>query len=198
MMPLASLALWTLSALAQDPPAGATWEVLQEQPVKVECTTDAAEPWCRATARVGAPSSALANTLEHMADHADKFGSLRSLKALAPNVLHVVIDFPGMLSDRDYVALYAPPTDEGGKRLYRWTATTHAEAPPVDGVVRLPRFAGSWALEPSGAETRVTYTWQADLAGSFPSWALPIARKKTGGEALGDLAKAAGSKLVGP
>ena len=87
---------------------------------------------------------------------------------------------------------------DGNDRVYSWVPVTHAEAPEVSGVVRLTKMAGEWRLTPMGDKTRVTYLWQAELMGSFPEWALPVARKKTGNEALKDLANSRKAALLPP
>ena len=186
------------SALAADPPGDeATWDEIRNDQVRVECTEVAGEPWCRSHGVVGASIESVANTLENMAAHQDKFEAVASIRELEPGVLHITLDYPGMLSDRDYVAKYTPSV-VGEVRRYQWRAVTHASAPPVDGVVRLSRFGGAWELSPSGSHTKVTYTWHAELGGSFPKWAMGIARRRAGHEALKDLAAAHGAKLIKP
>jgi hypothetical protein len=189
-------ALLIASALAR-PGADATWELLEDSTVRIECTEAAGEPWCRATALMSASASSVASSLENMGSQADVFEAVSSIRDLGGNTYHVTLDFPGMMSDRDYVVTFSKGSD-GGDLVYSWVPVTHAEAPPVSGVVRLSKMAGEWRLSPDGENTRVTYLWQADLMGSFPSWALPVARKKTGNEALKDLANSRDAKLLKP
>jgi hypothetical protein len=163
-------ALLIASALAR-PGSDATWEVLEDATVRV------------------------ASSLENMGSQADIFEAVSSIRDLGNNTYHVTLDFPGMMSDRDYVVTFSKAT-EGPDLVYSWVPATNTEAPPVDGVVRLSKMAGEWRLSPSGENTRVTYLWQADLMGSFPTWALPVARKKTGNEALKDLANSRDAKLL--
>ena len=170
------------------------WEPLQTDGSKVECTQTAGEPWCRSTAVVHAPIAQVAEALEDMAGQQDHFDSVRSIRVLAPDTMHVVLDYPGALADRDYVARYTRMS-EGSARIYRWEPVEHPEAPPTADVVRLPRFGGEWRLEPHAEGTRVTFTWQAEVAGSFPSWAVGIARRRVGHEALADLARARNAEL---
>ncbi len=193
-------AFWLLVAppvLAGRPGPDAAWEELRDDIVRVECTEVGGEPWCRSHGLVAAPIDRLTQTLEHMAEHQDKFETVLSIRTLAPDTLHVTLDYPGMLSDRDYVAKYSRSTRDG-EQIYSWTPVTHPEAPPRRGVVRLTQYGGEWRLRADGANTRVTYLWQADLGGSFPSWAVGLARRKAGHEALKDLAGAQGSKLLQP
>ena len=188
------LALLIATALARPGP-DATWEVLEDSTVRIECTESQGDPWCRATALVSAAPSSVAAALENMGSQADIFEAVSSIRDLGDNTYHITLDFPGMMSDRDYVAAFSKAT-EGDDLVYRWEPATHPEAPPVPGVVRLSKMAGEWRLSPAGEHTRVTYLWEADLMGSFPSWALPIARKKAGNEALKDLAHSRDAKLL--
>jgi hypothetical protein len=178
------------------PGADAVWSVLAEGDPHIECTTVQNEPWCRSTGLVKLPVGQVADTLENLAKHQHLFESIVSIKQLEPDVMHITLDFPGPLSDRDYVARYTPSA-EGTTRLYRWEPVPATQVPVVDGVVRLPEMAGEWRLEPVGDETRVTYTWHAEIAGSFPNALLSQARKKAGGEALKDIRKAASAAVSG-
>ena len=144
-----------------------------------------------------APVRGVASTLEGLPSHAGAFASVRSISQVAPDTLHVVLDFPGMLADRDYVVRYTSSVD-GQKRRYRWEPVEHPDAPPLDGVVRLSHMAGEWELGPVPEGTKVSYLWQADLGGSFPEWAEPIARRRAGLEVLQDLASAGKTELRAP
>jgi carbon monoxide dehydrogenase subunit G len=170
------------------PGPGAVWTVLSSGDPVVECTDVAGEPWCRSTGMVSLPIDKVAATLENMAQHQALFESIVSIQVVAPDVMHITLDFPSPLSDRDYVAKYTRGT-QGEVRTYSWVPAT-VQVPAVSGVVRLPKMAGEWRLEPVGNETKVTYTWHAEIAGSFPDALLGQARKKAGGEALKDIRKA--------
>jgi hypothetical protein len=192
---ITNLLVWVGNAFAL-PPADAQWEVLAEGPPHIECVTVGTDPWCRSTGIVELPIDQVSVTLENMAAHQALFESIVSIKVVAPDTMHIVLDFPAPMADRDYVAKYTRST-AGDARLYQWVSVQHADAPALDGVVRLPRMAGEWKLEPAGANTKVTYTWQAEIAGSFPTWALSTARKKAGSEALKDIEKASKAAAKG-
>lgn len=177
------------------PPPDAAWTSLQDGPVTIVCVTAADGPWCRASATVTAPRSAIAELLTAYDRHTEVFHSVSQLVELAPGLLHVVLDYPSPLADRDYVALFTR-ADEGDGTVFRWQATTHPGAPPVEGRVRLEHTAGEWRLTPSGPNTRVEYVWHADIGASMPAWIQARARKMTGEMVLGDLAKGAGAALL--
>jgi hypothetical protein len=80
---------------------------------------------------------------------------------------------PWPISDRDVVlrteaTLLAP----GEHAAVHFANVEDPGAPPVDGVVRMPRLSGAYdliALSPT--RTRVSYRLDADPGGSVPSWA---------------------------
>ena len=171
----------------------AAWDTLLKSPVHVECTEVSGEPFCRSTAVFASDPKELRNTLGSMADHVDKFESILEVQKLgAGDVMHVVMDFPWPLADRDYVAKYTQTDQEDGGMVLEWTAASHPDAPATDDRVRLENFQGSWTLTPKGETTEVVYLWHALYGGALPAQALNTARKKTGQEALKDLASAAG------
>lgn len=175
------------------PGSEATWETLLKNPVHVECTEVSGEPFCRSTAVFEAEPQALRDTLGSMADHVDEFESILEVQKLGDgDIMHVVMDFPWPLADRDYVAKYTQKDLENGGMVLEWTAASHPEAPATDDRVRLDNFQGSWTLTPKDGTTEVVYLWHALYGGSLPNQALNTARKKTGQEALKDLASAAG------
>jgi hypothetical protein len=178
------------------PGADAKWEVLAGGDPYIECAVVGADTWCRSTSEVELPIDKVAATLEDMAAHQDLFESIVSIHVLAPDTMHITLDFPSPMSDRDYVAKYTRSV-EGEVRKYAWTPVQHPNAPEVEGVVRLPKMAGEWRLEPAGSNTKVTYLWHAEISGQFPTWALPQARKKAGNEALKDIAKASAAAAKG-
>lgn len=185
-----SSAAWAL------PGAEAQWSVLSDGDPRIECTEVAEGPFCRSTGVVSLPIAAVSATLEDMAAHQHLFESIVSIQVLAPDTMHITLDFPWPLADRDYVAKYTRLT-EGEARIYRWASVKHDKAPDVDGVVRLPRMAGEWRLQPEGSGTRVTYLWHADVLGSLPAASLNKARKIAGNEALKDIRKASRAASTG-
>ncbi len=175
-----------------------TFEPLSDKPVPVACAREAAGgPWCRSVGVIEAPVERVADALENMKANAHLFESIVSIDVLEPNVLHVVMDYPTGFSDRDYVAKYSR-TIEGDVRRYRWDPVLHPGAPELDGVIRLPRFAGEWRLEPHPRGTKVTYLWHAEVLGSLWSSAYTTAWKKAGHEALKDLANTRQAILSAP
>lgn len=186
-------ALLISSALAV-PGDRASWEVIQETPVPVSCTTLASTPWCRSEGVVHAPVGDVVEALRNMRYNASSFESVVRIDVVDDDVLHIVLDYPSPLSDRDYVAEYTYRV-EGDAHIYSWKPA-NSRYPEVEDIVRLPNFAGEWRLEPRGNRTWVRYTWHAQINGSFPSFGYKTAWKKAGHEALKDLAQTQKAKLT--
>ncbi len=93
-----------------------------------------------------------------------------------PNDVSVIYNrtaSPWPVSDRDVVLRTEVTLLEPGHRVVvRFANTTDSAAPPVDGVVRMPRLAGDYDLVAiSATRTRVTYQLDIDPGGSLPAWA---------------------------
>lgn len=192
---MTSLLLLAAASAANPPGDDAGWEVLTSSPVRVECATVSGQPWCRSFGVIHAPIGQVDGALRDMSTSAHLFESVLSINVLAEDTMHITLDYPAPLDDRDYVAKYAYRT-EGEVRTFTWTPVVHPGAPETDAAVRLPNFAGEWRLSPEGDGTAVRYTWQAEINGSFPTFAYSQAWKKAGHEALKDLANTQGATLT--
>ncbi len=182
---------------ASVPGADAAWESIQSKPVPISCVEVAGTPWCRSQGVIAAAPDKVASALEQMSAGSSQFESVVSVRLLDPDTIHVVLDYPSPLTDRDYVAKYSRSV-QGDVTTYSWVPVAHPEAPENGDAVRLPKFEGTWVLQPIDGGTLVTYTWHAEIAGSFPSWAYKQAWKKAGHEALKDLANTQGAALTAP
>lgn len=189
MLLLSSLAL----AL---PPESGTWTEIQTEPVRISCTTWQGSPYCRSTGVIGVPRSKAASTFANLDRFTKQMGAIRQVDRLEPDVLHVVMDYPFPLDDRDYVARFVHKVEGDGTEVYAWTPVEHAKAPPEDGVVRLGWLDGEWRFASEGENTRVTYLWQADPGGNLPD--VKAVRTKAGTLAISDIANACSTKVLSP
>lgn len=181
-----SLSLFLAALIASTTAASAPiagWENLQDGAVQIDCALGGEEPWCRATARLDAPPEVLVEILRDFDAYPEIFPRIRSCRELEPGLAHMVLDMPTPFSDRDYVAQFVQ-TREGDVEIFTWRPGVHPEA-PVGEAVRLERSAGEWRLVPDGDGSYVSYTWQAEIGGDIPTWALPRVRIIQGEEVLG-------------
>lgn len=177
-------------------PASSTWTPLSSSPVAIECTTWNDKPYCRSTGVIGVPVAQASSTFAELDRYVSKMQSILAVNRLEPDVLHVVMDYPFPVSDRDYVARFTHTTEADGTEVYGWTPTTHAGAPEQSGVIRLTQLDGEWRFKPEGNNTRVTYVWEADPGGSLPD--VGTVRKKAGLFAVTDIANACGTSILSP
>lgn len=178
------------------PPATAQWATIQTSPVRIECALEGEKPYCRSTGVIGVPVQVASSTFAELDKHVSKMGAIVAVDRLATDTLHVVMDYPFPLDDRDYVARFTHRTEGDGTEVYGWVPVEHPGAPPADGVVRLSWLDGEWRFAPAGANTRVTYTWEADPGGNLPD--VKAVRTKAGTLAVQDIANACSTKIVSP
>lgn len=184
------------AALAALPPANATWTLLQETPVRIECTQYQDKPYCRSTGVIATPVATASSVFAQLDKYVSKMGAIRLVQRLEPDVLHVIMDYPFPLSDRDYVARFTHQTEADGTEVYAWTPVTHPSAPETSDIVRLSWLDGQWRFKAEGSNTRVTYIWEADPGGGLPD--VSTVRKQAGTLAIQDMANACSTTVTGP
>jgi len=180
--------LWVswLSVALGAPPAAleqANWEILSTKPVAVQWVQIGDVPWCRATYNIEKPVAELEALVRDFESYPKIFLRLNETRVLEPDVIYVKLDMPFPVANRDYVARFARNV-QGEEVHFSWSAVEHKDAPLVDAI-RLGRAAGEWRLKPlSEGTTEVTYTWNGELLGDFPDWALTRAWETQGTEVM--------------
>jgi len=116
---------------------------------------------------------ALLDDVEAAKELMDRVSSVQEIASAEPGTKHVhmVLDLPWPLKDRDVVAALTPLHDVEGRRLIL-TLTGKPESIPVDRkYVRVPNFASSYTLR-YGLEGGVHVTLEStiDPGGSIPAW----------------------------
>lgn len=81
-------------------------------------------------------------------------------------------DTPWPVPDRDVVLDSRVEIIDGEREvIVRFSATSHPDRPPTDGVVRMPYLHGHYHLwAEDDAHTRVEYQVDGDPGGSLPAW----------------------------
>lgn len=177
------------------PPANATWSSLTTNPVQIDCTEDGGRKVCRSTGVIGVPVATAVATFAELDKHQAKMEKISKIVRLETDTLYVVMAYPGILSDRSYVAQFSRRTDADGTEVFGWKPVTHAGAPD-DGTVRLTAFEGEWRFKADGGNTRVTYVWDAYPGGNLPD--ASVVYKTAGKLAVLDMANACGTTIVSP
>jgi hypothetical protein len=175
--------LLATSALAI--PSGlSNWQVLHQDQPWIGHTQARGLPWARSVFTLPAPQARVVALLSDFAHYPDFMERVSETRIYAPDVVHIILDMPFPIASRDYVVKYTR-RDEGEAILFDFVAVEDPHASPVAGSVRLPRAEGQWKLEPDGQNaTKVTYTWNGELLGDFPDWALTRAWATQGEEVM--------------
>ena len=97
---------------------------------------------------------------------------------------------PFPFAGRDYVVKYIQE-QVNDEFIYRFHAVIHPDAPLHSKYVRLIHASGGWRLKSlDTAKTEIIYTWNGELLGDFPNWALTRAWKQQGLEVMSWLEEA--------
>lgn len=92
--------------------------------------------------------------------------------AAMPNgskVVHMVIDMPWPVDDRDVVFRSDLLSEEQGYRIVN-TRLSDNYLPQQPGLVRISALKSEWRLQKTDEGTRITLSTEAEPGGSIPSW----------------------------
>lgn len=160
------------------------WTTLQNDGIEIYKTTYLGFPICRAEATLHYPMHNISATIENVENYPNVFLRVTKAKALEDDVVHIMLDMPFPFSGRDYIIKYLKHKF-GSAWTFRFSAVEHEQAPLQKNHVRLIHAAGEWKLTAINSnETKVTYTWNGELLGDFPDWALSRAWKTQGNEMM--------------
>ena len=166
------------------------WNVLQDKKIWIGWAEEGDIPWCKAQTTFPFSMDKIAEILEDKTNYPNVFKRIEATTILEPEIVHIMLDMPFPITSRDYIVKYTTHLT-GNDLLYQFRAVNHEKASPTKSYIRLVNAAGEWRLSPvNNNETKVTYTWNGELLGDFPDWALPRAWKTQGNEVLNWLLEA--------
>ena len=166
------------------------WNVLQDKKIWIGWAEEGDIPWCKAQTTFPFIMDKIAEILENKTNYPNVFKRIEATTILEPEIVHIMLDMPFPITSRDYIVKYTTYLT-GNDLLYQFRAVNHEKASPTKSYIRLVNAAGEWRLSPvNNNETKVTYTWNGELLGDFPDWALPRAWKTQGNEVLNWLLEA--------
>ena len=162
-----------------------SWNMLQDDSINVAYYWDEF-PWCKATIEIDSSINEILNHIENIDDYENIFDTVSSSKEYDDNVVHIVLDIPGFFADRDYVVIFIKYIDDD-HIVYEFNSINN-DIKLDENYVRLVNAAGQWRLKSIDNKlTKVTYIWNGQMLGNFPSWGLKRAWLKQGNEVLGNL-----------
>jgi len=172
------------------PTAHAEWNIIQNDEIWIGCTDYGDLQWCRAKSTLNAPMEKISTIIEDKANYPAVFKRVESVTIITDEIVHIVLDMPFPFYGRDYIVSYTQ-YEENGDSIYRFQSVKNSGIPVHEDYVRLVNAAGEWRLHSLDTEnTVVTYTWNGELLGDFPDWALTRAWRTQGDEVLNWLKEA--------
>ena len=160
------------------------WNILQESDVWVGWTMKDDIQWCRSEKILPFEMEHISHIIEDKENYPNVFKRIEDTTILAPDVVHISLDMPFPFAGRDYIVNYVSNKTDT-ENTYTFTAYDEIKVPERKNYVRLINAGGRWKVIPHGnGKTKVTYTWNGELRGDFPDWALERAWKVQGTEVL--------------
>ena len=160
------------------------WNIIQNDEIWIGWTDYGDLQWCCAKLTLNAPIEKISTIIEDKENYPEVFKRVESVTIITDEIVHIVLDMPFPFYGRDYIVSYTQ-YEENGDSFYRFQSVKNSEIPVHEDYVRLIHAAGEWRLHSLDAEnTEVTYTWNGELLGDFPDWALTRAWGTQGKEVL--------------
>ncbi len=144
-------------------------------------------PWCRATDVFPYSIDKIESFIGKFDTYSSTFTRMIESDLIDTNIVYLRVDYPLFLSDRDYIVKYKS-FNRDKNVFYQWQAVQHDSVPEYNDAVRLVNASGEWALifiTPDS--TQVTYSWNGELLGDFPSFSLSTAWETGGTEIINEL-----------
>mgnify|MGYP001181227904 FL=1 len=160
------------------------WNIIQKNKIEIKWTTYNGYPICQTSSVLPFSIESISSIIEDVKNYPRVFRRIHKTNILEKNIIHVMLDMPFLLADRDYVIKY-----EKSKLQNEWEftfkAVQHKNAPLDKDYVRLINAAGKWKLiSIDDNQTSVNYIWNGELLGDFPNFALERAWKTQGNEII--------------
>ena len=160
------------------------WTVLNNERTWVGYKYYKGFPWCRASAILPYSYKEIMPIISNFDNYSKIFTRINTSRMIDTNIVYLKIGMPMFFSDRDYVVNYYSFTEESSI-IFQWKSIKHPQAPKYDGVVRLINAAGEWRVTPiSDNSTKISYSWNGELLGDFPSFYLTQAWGTQGKEII--------------
>ena len=140
--------------------------------------------WCRTISLLPYNIDRISKMIEDKGNYYKIFDRVTSSTIVRDDVVHIRIDMPFPISDRDYVVRYTIE-DRFNEISYKFESAKDIYIPKFSSSIRLPNAAGEWYLRRiDDTSTEVVYTWNGELGGDFPSFALTRAWTTQGNEMI--------------
>jgi len=160
------------------------WSSIQKNEVIIKTTNYLGFPICNAETILPFPMKTISAIVENVEDYPNVFIRVSNATSLEKDIVHIMLDMPFPFAGRDYIIKYSK-FKFGSKWTFKYSAIEHTLAPLQKNYIRLIHAAGEWKLTKiDSSKTRVSYTWNGELLGDFPHWALERAWIEQGNEMM--------------
>ena len=167
------------------------WIEIQTESIEIDYMWKNGLPWCKSKIHISYSIDVILDVIKNIANYEYIFDSVIHSKEYNNNIVHITLDLPGMFSNRDYVVQFNLLEDEKNNTIIYEFESIKDFIQINENYVRLLNAGGQWRLKSIADNlTEVTYIWNGDMSGNFPSWGLKRAWIKQGNEVLGNLKSA--------
>ena len=163
------------------------WHQLQNKEIKIYNKIINDQPYCKASKIFSFNSYEIKSILDDKKNYPKNFKRIMFCDSINKDVVHIGVKLPFPFNPRDYVVEYKYFKNEG-KEYYIYSSVQKSTIKNTSRFIRLPNASGIWLMEQvSKDKTKLTYLWQGELLGNFPSWVLQRVWKEQGNELLTQL-----------
>ena len=160
------------------------WEILKDEKIWIGWQHTDGFDWCRVKAKLDAPITDIKKIIEDKENYPNIFKRIETTQIITDEIVYIALDMPFPFAGRDYVVKYIQE-QKGIDFIYRFHAVVHPEVPKINKYIRLINAGGEWRLNSlDSMHTQIIYTWNGELLGDFPDWALKRAWKQQGLEVM--------------
>ena len=160
------------------------WKILKDDEIWIGWEHADEFDWCRAKSILEASINDIQKIIEDKANYPNVFERIETTKIITDEIVYIALDMPFPFASRDYVVKYIQEQVDD-EFIYHFHAVIHPEEPLYNKYVRLIHASGGWQLKSlDSTKTEITYTWNGELLGDFPNWALTRAWKQQGMEVM--------------
>ena len=166
--------------------ANPNWEILQDKEILIKVLkTD--YPQCKTELIINHPIDRVLNVIEDVENYKSFFKSITISDINDGDEVRLAINMPFPFTDRDYTIKFKRLEDDNSVS-YLYEPIITQNFPEDRKYIRLIDAKGGWRLVLlDDQNTLVTYSWNGDMRGDFPSWSYTKAWIRQGNEIMLDL-----------
>tara|TARA_Y100000590_G_C15524754_1_gene940815 strand:+ start:345 stop:938 length:594 start_codon:yes stop_codon:yes gene_type:complete len=162
------------------------WNILQDDEIWVGYT-QRDFPWCKSSIILPYSLNEILLIIENVDDYHKILDSVIYSTKDENDIAHIRINYPFPFTDREYIVKFNKIIDNKDI-VYEFSTNSNLNTNLDENYVRLINAKGEWRLSPIDNNLiEVSYLWNGELRGDFPSWSLSKAWIKHANEVLGNL-----------